>query len=253
VISDGLALPMMAALGLIFGSFAGAASWRLPRQITLFSRSACPHCSGLLAPRDLVPVLSWLWQKGRCRRCGKPISSRYAAIELLTALLFVLSWRASDGDQALAVVLAGVSTLSMIIIAADLEERIIPNAALWPLLALGLIWHWLLGDGYLDGIITGLLLLGLTAALQWGYRHLRGFDGIGGGDVKFLGVAGFFLGLSGAAGFLVEAGVLGIAFGLIWRMAGKGAAFPFAPALVVVFLGGLMWPPLLTLPLEALR
>lgn len=253
MISDGLALPVMLVLGLVFGSFAGAASWRLPRRMTLLSRSACPHCRTVLSVRDLMPVLSWLLQRGRCRHCGSPISSRYVLIELTTAALFLLCWRFAGGDLALAVVLAAISTLCMIIIAADFEERIIPDAALLPLLALGLIWHGLAGDGYEDGLAAGVLLFVATLGLQWGYRRLRGFDGLGGGDVKFCAVAGVYLGLAGAAGFLVETGLLGLIFGLCWRLAGKGAAFPLAPAMVAVFLAGLLWPPLLSLPLEILR
>ncbi|HVI51411.1 MAG TPA: prepilin peptidase [Candidatus Sulfotelmatobacter sp.] len=251
--TDWQAVSVMLVLGLIFGSFAGAASWRLPRRITLFGRSACPHCHAVLSVLDLVPLISWLARKGRCRHCGAVVSPRYAIIETATALLFAVSWLAADGDPAVAALLAGVCTLSVVIIAADLEARIIPDAALLPLLALAVVWHYLQGDGYVDGLAAGALALAAAAALQWGYRALRGFDGLGTGDVKFLGVAGCYLGMFGTAGFLIEAGLLGLLFGLGWRLAGKGAAFPFAPALVVALLAGLIWPPLLALPLELMR
>jgi len=235
VIPEALAWPLAALLGLVFGSFASAASWRLPKGLSLLGRSACPHCQTPLRPGDLLPLLSWLLQRGRCRHCGQAISARYPLIEAATALLFLLSWQAGQGDWALAAVLAGLSCCGMIILAADLEERIIPDAVLLPMLALAALLHLLLDEGYWDGLRT------------------RDIDGIGGGDVKFLGVAGFTFGMAGASGFLVEAGLAGILFGLIWRLAGKGRVFPFAPALVAVYLAALYWPPLTSLPLELLR
>lgn len=253
MIPEAVAWPLAALLGLVFGSFAGAASWRLPKGLSLLGRSACPHCQKPLSPRDLLPLLSWLMQRGRCRHCGQTISGRYPLIEVATALLFLLSWQAGQGDWTLAVVLAGLSTCGMIILVADLEERIIPDAVLLPMLALAAVLHFLLAEGYWDGLLAGGLLFLLTFGLQWVWRRTRGIDGIGGGDVKFLGVAGFTFGMAGASGFLVEAGLAGILFGLIWRLAGKGRVFPFAPALVAVYLAALYWPPLTSLPLELLR
>ena len=253
MIPEALAWPLAALLGLVFGSFASAASWRLPKGLSLLGRSACPHCQTPLRPGDLLPLLSWLLQRGRCRHCGQAISARYPLIEAATALLFLLSWQAGQGDWALAAVLAGLSCCGMIILAADLEERIIPDAVLLPMLALAALLHLLLDEGHWDGLMAGGLLFLLTFGLQWVWRRTRDIDGIGGGDVKFLGVAGFTFGMAGASGFLVEAGLAGILFGLIWRLAGKGRVFPFAPALVAVYLAALYWPPLTSLPLELLR
>lgn len=239
-------------LGLPFGSFAAAASWRLPRGMTLWGRSACPSCHVTLTPLDLVPLLSWLAQRGRCRHCGAPIGPRYPLIEAATAVLFALSWLAADGDPSRTAVLSALSTLSVLIVAADLEALMIPDAALLPMLLLGGVWHFLEKDGYAAGLATGLAALILAGALRRGFRALRGFDGLGLGDVKFLGIAGVWLGPAAMAGFLVEAGLLGLLFGLIWRLAGKGAVFPFAPALVASLLAGMLWPPLTLLPLELL-
>jgi leader peptidase (prepilin peptidase)/N-methyltransferase len=74
--------------GLALGSFTTCVIYRLPRHLPIFqlkgvqSRSFCPQCRHPLAARDLIPVLSWLWQKGRCRYCGKPIGARYVWVEL---------------------------------------------------------------------------------------------------------------------------------------------------------------------------
>jgi leader peptidase (prepilin peptidase)/N-methyltransferase len=78
--------------GTLLGSFLNVVIWRLPRGQSLGGRSRCPHCSAVLRPGDLVPVLSFLFLGRRCRHCGAGISSRYAAVELVTGLLFAWSW-----------------------------------------------------------------------------------------------------------------------------------------------------------------
>jgi prepilin signal peptidase PulO-like enzyme (type II secretory pathway) len=98
------------ALGLIFGSFINAWVWRLRQQLDddgepkklskkqrkelsiLHGRSMCPSCKHVLAIKDLVPVFSWLWLKGKCRYCNAPISKQYPLIELLTGVLFAISY-----------------------------------------------------------------------------------------------------------------------------------------------------------------
>lgn len=77
-------------LGLVMGSFATMASYRLPRRLSLVAPpSACPACGHRLGVRDLFPVFSWLFARGRCRHCAQKIPARYPLIELATALLFV--------------------------------------------------------------------------------------------------------------------------------------------------------------------
>ena len=77
-----------AVIGLCVGSYLAALLYRLPRGVKT-SRSACPSCGHALAARDLVPVISWLFLRGRCRYCAARISGRYALIEILTAATFV--------------------------------------------------------------------------------------------------------------------------------------------------------------------
>ena len=79
--------------GLIFGSFVNAYVWRFKKRKNWVSeRSICPNCKHVLRAKDLVPVLSWLSLRGKCRYCKKPISAQYPAVELFTALLFALSY-----------------------------------------------------------------------------------------------------------------------------------------------------------------
>jgi len=83
--------------GLIFGSFANALVWRLKTEQTLGGRSMCPQCRATIRWYDNIPVLSFLWLRGKCRACRKPISWRYPVVELLMAIGFVFMGRSILG------------------------------------------------------------------------------------------------------------------------------------------------------------
>ena len=221
-----------AVLGLVAGSFASAASHRLPRGLPIGAdRSRCPSCDHTLQAIDLVPVASWLALRGRCRYCGTAISPRYPIIESLTAAIFVGAWWIA-GDDNLAAALLALTGLGLVIIAvADLENRIIPDFVLLALLPVAIAWRWHSGGDWVDGIAGAILGAGLLYGLRAAFKALRGIDALGLGDVKFLAIAGLYIGLIGLAPFLLIAGVIGIVLGLGWRRAGLGAVFPFGPAL----------------------
>ncbi len=80
-------------IGLVFGSFGGMLSSRVPRQVAPTGRSQCPNCKTVLSPWELIPVVSFLIQKGRCKHCGERISGGYILVELSTAVSFVLFYR----------------------------------------------------------------------------------------------------------------------------------------------------------------
>src|SRR5438105_4077844 len=86
-------LVILAGLGLAFGSFINALVWRIhEKKDWVRQRSQCPHCGHKLAAKDLVPVISWLALRGRCRYCGKPISLQYPLVELAMAAVFISSY-----------------------------------------------------------------------------------------------------------------------------------------------------------------
>lgn len=245
-----LLVPLAGALGLVFGSFLSALTWRLPRGDSVArGRSACPTCGHALTARDLVPVLSWLLARGRCRHCAAPVPARYPLIELTAAaLLAVIAWRAGALDWPPAA-LAAAALLALVLLAlavVDLEHGLLPDvltlAAAAPALALRLI---------LDGP-QGLLLGGLGALVGGGgawllrvaFRRFTGRDGLGLGDVKFLALAGLLLPPTGWPVYLFLAGCLGVGLGLVWRATGRGATFPFGPALILALLAVVLWPDL---------
>lgn len=129
-------------VGAAVGSFVNAAVYRLHAKLPLVNaRSLCPHCQHRLAARDLVPVVSWLVLRGRCRYCGQPISYHYPTVELVTGLLFAASFAYNIGLTRLSHnpidVLALVAqlvfiTILMIIFWYDLKFMAIPNRVVVP-------------------------------------------------------------------------------------------------------------------------
>lgn len=225
-------LIVAALFGLIFGSFITALSYRIPRgQSIADGRSQCPACQSPLTPRDLIPVLSWLSTGGTCRMCGVAISWRYPAIELLTALIFV---SAAAHEQRLIplglLLLAAV--LMMVLSIIDIEHRRLPLGLLGILGLCFLGLRWVQGgDGWGATLLlaAGFAVGGVAiAALS---RAVLSAPLLGAGDAYGLALGALVLpGLSFAI-FIGLAGLLGFAFGLLWRLTKAQALFPFAPAL----------------------
>jgi prepilin signal peptidase PulO-like enzyme (type II secretory pathway) len=223
----------VALVGLVFGSFATLVSHRLVEGGAIaFARSRCPQCRAALGVRDLIPVCSWLWARGRCRHCAAPVHWRYPAIELATAALFLLVFLRT-GLTPEFLPLAGFALCLVIMSVTDFEHRILPDAMQWAAAALGVWFHLAmrgttpveLGTGLFCGFFLG-------ALLQKGYKYLRGRDGLGTGDVKFLAVAGIWLGAAGLPPLMLFSGILGILTAILWRISGRGEYFPFGPALI---------------------
>lgn len=234
---------LYAALGLVAGSFATAASHRLPREEPIaLDRSRCPACGHTLGAIDLIPVASWVLSHGRCRHCGAPVSIRYPAIELATAALFVAAWWLGTDDVLRSALLALTALGLVVIVVADLEEGIIPDKVQLAMVPLAVAWRWHLDGAWLDAaagaLLGGVLMYGLRTA----FKALRGVDALGLGDVKFVALAGFFVGLSGIAPFLLLGGAIGVGFGLTWRWTGRSNVFPFGPSLCVALAAMLAAP-----------
>jgi leader peptidase (prepilin peptidase)/N-methyltransferase len=220
-------------VGLCFGSFITMASWRLPREQDLVVKpSYCPNCDTKLGFRDLWPVLSWAIHKTRCRHCAKPISPRYPMTEIVTAGIFLLIY-SQLGITPPGIILMLFAVALMVMIVVDIEHYIIPDSIHVVLLPLGLLYH-LVNSTPWEEVAGGFAMgAGIGLLLHHGYRVIRGKEGLGFGDVKFLAVAGLWLGYAPIVPFLFLSGVLGVVTGLIWRALGKGPIFPFGPSLAI--------------------
>lgn len=208
-------IALTALVGLCFGSFANVLIARIPAGESVVSPpSHCPHCQHQLGVADLVPVVSYLWLRGRCRYCQERISSRYPLVELATAGLFVLvhlqqGWSAGTlAGWALALILL-TSALT------DIDAGIIPDLLTYPGMVLGLVF-----SPWGPGIISSLEGAFFFGGLFWLLAFISG-GGMGGGDIKLAVVIGLFTGLSGSLLALVLAALSGGIFSLVLVVMGK--------------------------------
>jgi leader peptidase (prepilin peptidase)/N-methyltransferase len=210
-----------AGLGLIAGSFVAAASLRWPQgRGVVRGRSACDSCAAPLGPFELIPIVSWAVQRGRCRRCGARIDPRHPAIELAAAMLGAVALAAHPGPLGWVTALLGWWLLLIAIL--DLEHLWLPDRLTLPLIPLGLLAAWAgfgppLPERAL-GAAAGWAALFLIA---WLYRRLRGREGMGGGDPRMLGAIGAWVGVWQLPAILLGAGLLGLAAAAAMRLRGE--------------------------------
>jgi leader peptidase (prepilin peptidase)/N-methyltransferase len=202
-------------LGLIIGSFIAAVTVRMPREMDIVcARSRCMSCERQLKAWHLVPVVSWLVQRGRCAFCVAAISPRYLLIELAAAGLGV--WAGLHGQGWLMVAATAVLGWQLLLIAIiDGENFWLPDELTLPLIATGLVAAGLIARGLpLDHMIGAAAGFAVLWAVAWLYRRVRGRDGLGGGDPFLFAGAGAWVGWLGlpsvllwacAAGFSVVA------------------------------------------------
>ncbi|PIU77656.1 MAG: prepilin peptidase, partial [Nitrospirae bacterium CG06_land_8_20_14_3_00_70_43] len=124
---DGLVMVAAVVFGLIVGSFLNVCIYRLPRRESIaFPASHCPVCGAHIRPWDNVPLLAWLWLRGRCRDCHAPIAWRYPLVEAVNGVAYgAIAWRYGLGGVALTVA-AFVSAL-LVVTLIDLDYQIIPD------------------------------------------------------------------------------------------------------------------------------
>jgi len=242
-----LILPLAFLVGLCFGSFVTMASYRLPLgNEIVFKPSYCPKCNHILGFFDLFPLFSWLVQRGKCSHCKNPVSFRYPLTEILVGLAFA-GVVYIEGLQVETLFLLILVTLLAIMIVTDFEHYIIPDSIQVGILLLGIAYRIYLGSEAMEmiyPIVTG-LIIGLC--LHFGYLYLRKIDALGLGDVKFLAAGGAWITVATFIPFLFLAGIIGIVTGLCWRMLGRGAIFPFGPALAISLFINIVFPDILGL------
>lgn len=224
-------------LGAIFGSFIAALSDRWPSGESIVNgRSSCPACGETLRSYELVPILSYLAQRGKCRRCRAPIGVGSIVIETAAAIIGAASLVLFTGNTALAFALLGWLLLPLIVL--DIRHFWLPDRITVLVAIAGAICGGLLSDDtpLVTRAIAAVLAFAAMEALRRGYRYLRGRDGMGAGDPKLLGAIAFWTSPMDLPLLILIAATLGIADYLIrMRKAGQEAAtqLPFGAYLCV--------------------
>lgn len=206
--------------GAVVGSFLNVVIHRVPREESIvFPNSACPNCKTAIKPYDNIPLFGWLMLGGKCRNCKTPISPRYPAVELLTALVFVLTYWQIGLSAFLPVALVFVASMIALIFI-DSEHMILPNVITYPLfflaLAVRIVYPIVFGAEYftdlqhspmtyfqnqpawlvslIGAIFGGLVGGGFLWLVGEIWKKLRGVEAMGLGDVKMMFAVGALLG-----------------------------------------------------------
>lgn len=246
-------------LGLCFGSFVNALVWRIyqkslphkrraasQKELSIATgRSMCPHCKHTLHAKDLLPVVSWLLLKGKCRYCKKPIGWQYLLVEVVTAVLFVVSyvfWPFEFDVQGLFLIVVWLISLVafMALAVYDIRWMLLPNSMVFPLIGLGVmqtIMVSLLFGGGVSYLISVIAAVAIAGGIFYVLFQLSGGSWIGGGDVKLGYALGLLLATPGLAFLMLfTASLLGVAValpGLITKRNTVASKIPFGPYLMM--------------------
>jgi prepilin signal peptidase PulO-like enzyme (type II secretory pathway) len=256
---------LLGAVGLALGSFINALVWRLylseqpakktssKHNFSIFNgRSMCVHCKHVLAWYDLIPVISWLQLKGRCRYCKKRISGQYPVIELLMAVLLVISYFfwplefTGISSYILFAIWAIILTCMLALAIYDLKWMILPTNLILIsgiMAAIFMVLHAFIENdsGVIFSGITGALGLG---GLFWLIYQLSKGTWIGGGDVRYGFAMGLLLGWQKAIFGLTAAAYIGLLVIIIIAMVGKyhrKMKIPFGPMLIAATFISVVW------------
>lgn len=238
-------LPLLALVGLLVGSFLNVVIVRVPSGESIVSPpSKCPRCENPIAPRDNIPVVSWLLLKGRCRSCQEPIPVGYPLVEATNAVLWVAAGLRFHESWALLPYLAFFSVL-LVLSVIDLELYILPNKITYPSIVVSLIVIPILSIAITDdpkGAILGALIggigyAGFLFAVLIAYELIVHKEGMGLGDVKLAVLLGLWVGWLNpflVLFALIAASVIGLIVGAgIFIVRRESRPYPFGPWLAL--------------------
>jgi len=238
-------LPVIVGLlGLFIGSFLNVCIYRLPRaESIVWPGSHCPACGAAVKPWDNIPLLSYLLLRGRCRQCAAPIALRYPLVELISALLALGLFYRFGLTPAFGIYYLFACAL-VVVTFIDLDYQIIPDRISLGGIVVGLVLVSWLPVSYKDALIGLAAGAGVLLAIIYGYYFITKRQGMGGGDVKLLGMIGVFIGWQGVAFTIFVASLIGAVVGVAWiAVQGKDmkAAIPFGPFLSLGAIIYLFW------------
>ena len=266
----------LGVLGLVVGSFLNVVIHRLPKMMErqwerecaefvgeefrgeelhetkpyslAFPGSHCPSCGAEITALQNIPVLSYLFLRGRCAHCGIAISIRYPLIELLTAAIWILCGLSFGAGNALAAAMLLTGVL-IALTAIDLDHQLLPDSLTLPLLWVGLLINidatFVSLESAVLGAVFGYLCLW---SVYWLFKIITGKEGMGYGDFKLLAALGAWFGLSALPTIVLLSSLVGAVIGIALIVTGRQrreTPMPFGPFLAGAGLIHLFYPDVL--------
>lgn len=270
LVSQELVAILLGVLGLLIGSFLNVVIYRFPKMLErqwaaecaelagrelppsepfnlMVPRSRCQKCGHQIGWHENIPVLSYLFLRGKCSVCGTPISLRYPLVELTTgALFFFCAWKWGATPVALAWCAFAAAILALALI--DWDTTLLPDDITLPLLWGGLIaaslqWSGTSLGSALWGAVAGYLSLWL---IYWAFKLLTGKEGMGYGDFKLFAALGAWFGWTALVPIILMASVIGAIIGIAMKFSSglrEGGYVPFGPFLACAGLTALIFGP----------
>ncbi len=246
-------------LGLIVGSFLNVVILRLPQMILhewepnkassspfnlATPSSHCPHCKHPLSALENIPLISFIFLRGRCKACHQAIAWRYPLVELGTALLSMAT--AYHFGFHFNLMGALILTWSLIVLTAiDIDHQLLPDDITLPLLWLGLAFNIFNGFVSLKEAVLGAMIGYLFLwSIYWIYKALTGKEGMGYGDFKLLAALGAWLGWTALPIIILLASITGAILGIaaiVFRGRSHSTPIPFGPFLALAGWIALIW------------
>ncbi len=223
--------------GLCIGSFLNVCIYRLPISKSIVKpRSMCSNCGSSIAAYDNIPLLSYLWLKGRCRHCQTKISMRYPMVEFLSGLI-ALGTYLNFGLNIEALIYYLFFTALVVVTFIDLDHRIIPDIITLPGIPICFLVSFALPTiTYLDSLLGILAGGGSLFLVAWTYSMITKKEGMGGGDIKLLAMMGAIIGWKGVLFTIFVASLAGTLAGfavILQSRKGLKLAVPFGPFLSI--------------------
>ena len=261
----------LGVLGLVVGSFLNVVIHRTPKILgrqweqecaeflgedlpetqpysLAFPGSHCPSCNAEIKPMQNIPVISYLFLRGRCANCSVSIPIRYPLIELLTAVIWILCGLAFGVSNALAAAMLLTAVL-ISLTAIDLDHQLLPDSLTLPLLWIGLLINidatFVSLESAVLGAVFGYLCLW---SVYWLFKIITGKEGMGYGDFKLLAALGAWFGLSALPTIVLLSSLVGAVIGIaliVMRRQDRETPMPFGPFLAGAGLIHLFYPDVL--------
>jgi len=259
---------MLAALGLVVGSFLNVVIHRLPKMMEAqwaqdfadyrdepapdevplslaYPSSQCPHCNTKIKAWQNIPVVSYALLRGHCASCEAPISLRYPLVEMVTALTWVVCGLSFGVSTALAGALLLTAVL-IVLTAIDLDHQLLPDSLTLPLLWVGLLINMTGTFTSLESALLGAVFGYLSLwSVYWLFKIITGKEGVGYGDFKLLAALGAWFGLAALPTIVLLSSLVGATLGLTLILTGqqtRETPMPFGPFLAGAGLIHLLYP-----------